>query len=123
MYNAKCVNHALHTDLKMQEWVIDSFQARHALFYLIAFVLTLYSGRSQKGSILGGGPFRPLHSSKTSHRSDKRKMAFDRPLKDLHILQKHFRVRSMLRSPEVINDKMFWNLFTYITFELRKIET
>ena len=52
----------------------------------------------------------PRQISKTKHRSDKRQTALDRSVKDLQLLHKHFRVRSILRSPEVIKNNMSWKL-------------
>ena len=59
---------------------------------------------------LGGGAIRPPFRSQKLHiaATNGERRLIGR-LKIYNFYLKHFQVRSILRSPEVINDKMFWN--------------
>ena len=65
--------------------------------------LTLFLAGSKRFSLWLGGVFKkPRSDLKTTLLSEKRQIALHRPRRDLKLLKRHFRVRLILRSPEVI---------------------
>ena len=89
-------------------------------------VLTLFRAGSERFDS-GRGAFRPpVRSQKPSIGATSGKRCWIGLSMIYNFYIKRFRVRSILRSPEVIKYKMSKKMFeivTYITFELREIET
>ena len=93
--------------------------------YLYA-TLTLFRAGSERFDS-DGGPIRaPVRSRKPSMGATSGKRRWIGLAKIYNFYLNHFRVRSTLKSAEVIQNKMSKKMFeivAYITFELRKIET
>ena len=105
-------------------WPGEQFGTTYKFFSTIMSWFIPIPGGLWKVRFLAGGAFSaPLISQKPSiGATNGQRRLIDRS-KNYNFYIKYFWVRSILRSPEVIECKMFMKIVTLITFELRKIET
>ena len=91
------------------------------------FFLTLFRAGSERFDSGRGAFSAPARSKKPSIGATSGKRRWIGLSKIYNFYITHFQVRSILRSPEVIKNKMstkkMFEIVAYITFELREIET